>query len=427
MLEIQKSVTLKLQEPVVNPEHPWADDLLNRSEIATRLTNLIATQTPPLSISLDGEWGTGKSFLLLRWKEQLRKEGFEAIYFNAWEDDFCDDPLLAILGQIQETFKEDRLKALMQQVTRTGLKLAKRNLISVAEKHTGLSLQPDEERNLLDEYTDQRATKEELKGNLTRLAGQVFNRTSHPLVFIIDELDRCRPTFAIEMLERVKHIFDVPHLMFIFGINRDELSKSISSVYGPIQADIYLRRFFDFEFHLPRRDTQNIARGLIERFNLAQTFQALAESSKNPIHMHDYDNYVTVFPAFWSALGLSLRDIEHSVRLLALVTKNVAPGSFTNPFILGLLIALRFKKEELYAQIIAGDFSTSEVMDYISGEINEAIANSALASQLDRTEGFLYCYDIYSYENAHPGQEASRTGSSQGARSGRLGALQAHS
>ena len=142
MLEIQKSVTLKVPEPIVNPNQPWADDLLNRSEIAIRLTNLIATQTPPLSISLDGQWGTGKSFLLLRWKEHLKQEGFEAIYFNAWEDDFCDDPILAILGQLQETFKDESLKTLIQQVTRTGIKLAKRNLISIAEKHTGLSYSP---------------------------------------------------------------------------------------------------------------------------------------------------------------------------------------------------------------------------------------------------------------------------------------------
>ena len=53
--------------------------------------------------------------------------------------------------------------------------------------------------------------------------------TGQPLVFIIDELDRCRPTFAIELLERVKHIFDVPNIVFVFGINRSELVKALDS------------------------------------------------------------------------------------------------------------------------------------------------------------------------------------------------------
>ena len=72
------------------------------------------------------------------------------------------------------------------------------------------------------------------------------------MVFIIDELDRCRPTFAIELLERVKHIFDVPNIVFVFGINREELTKSLRSVYGEIEAEEYLRRFFDMELRLCR-------------------------------------------------------------------------------------------------------------------------------------------------------------------------------
>ena len=61
LLDTQKSVTLKLSEPVVDSDNLWADDLLARQAIATRLTNLVATQEPPLTISLHGQWGTGKT------------------------------------------------------------------------------------------------------------------------------------------------------------------------------------------------------------------------------------------------------------------------------------------------------------------------------------------------------------------------------
>ena len=92
---------------------------------------------------------------------------------------------------------------------------------------------------LLEEYLYQRASKDKLKKHLQDLAGEVVKETGHPLVFIIDELDRCRPTFAIELLERVKHIFDIPNMVFAFGINRDELCKSLSSIYGDIDVDVY--------------------------------------------------------------------------------------------------------------------------------------------------------------------------------------------
>ena len=77
-------------------------------------------------------------------------------------------------------------------------------------------------------------------------------------MFIIDELDRCRPTFAIELLERVKHIFDVPNIVFVFGINRAELVKSLESIYGEIDAGTYLRRFFDMEFVLPEPTAREV-------------------------------------------------------------------------------------------------------------------------------------------------------------------------
>ena len=107
-----------------------------------------------------------------------------------------------------------------------------------------------------------------MKEQLSQLGHRVRDDTGQPLVFIIDELDRCRPTFAIELLERVKHIFDVPNIVFVFGINRDELVKSLESVYGDIDAGTYLRRFFDMEFVLPAPDAAQFSRYLLKRYGL---------------------------------------------------------------------------------------------------------------------------------------------------------------
>ena len=79
---------------------------------------------------------------------------------------------------------------------------------------------------LLDGYLEQRRTKDKLKDDLRCLSDAVHAETVSPLVFIIDELDRCRPMFAIELLEKVKHIFDIPNMVFVFGINRSELYLS---------------------------------------------------------------------------------------------------------------------------------------------------------------------------------------------------------
>ena len=402
---------LKLPEPVVDTEQPWADDVLDRTQIAARLTNLIRNQSAPLVISLHGPWGTGKTFMLRRWQKDLDNQGFRAIYFNAWEDDFCDDPLLAILGQMSEYFKEGELKTLAKQVIRTAIPLLQKNLLSVLSKTTGITLEIEQgqhaERDLLKEYLDQRATKDELKEHLAKMSAAVFNKTQQPLVFIIDELDRCRPTFAIELLERVKHIFDVHNLVFVLGLNRDELSKSLSSVYGDINTDVYLRRFFDFEFELPEVGSQRFAERLIDKFQLGQAFQWLSVRTRDQRLIYDYENYRKVFPKMWSALGLSLRDMDYGIRLLVLLARDLPLGTLTHPFLLAVLIAMKFKKPEFYRSLVTGDFRTSEIMDYIDEESKQGLIDQDLSYDLDRMEGFLYCADNTNRDGQERGEDAN--------------------
>ena len=225
--DLKKELCLKLPEPEIESQNPWSNDALDRSKVAIALTNLIRYQSDSLVISLNGHWGTGKTFFLKRWQRNLEQEGFHAIYFNAWEDDFCDDPLVAIIGQLSESLGEkEGFKEYVPKIKKALKPLLTRNFQSVTKKFTGADFSAFQEQfvdNVLEEYSNQRSNKVRLKEQLKEMSTMVIGETEQPLVFIIDELDRCRPTFSIELLERVKHIFDVPGMVFVFGVNRDEL------------------------------------------------------------------------------------------------------------------------------------------------------------------------------------------------------------
>ncbi len=409
-LAAQNSVPLKLDEPQADAENPWGDDLLGRQRIATRLTNLIATQKPPLTISLHGQWGTGKTFVLTRWQKALVRKNYQAIYFNAWEDDFSDDPLLAIIGQLADYFSEGNLKETLQKATQSIIPLLLSNASSLLNQFTGLTTEFDHNSptkgDLLKEYRHQRTTKDQLKGNLQRLAAEVYDDSKHPLVFIIDELDRCRPTFAIELLERVKHIFDVPNMVFVFGLNHDELCNSLASVYGNIETDVYLRRFFDFEFNLPESDSQVFALHLIDTFKIGDAFKQLGDVSGSRVHMADYNNFRRVFPELWNALGLSLRDIRYGIQLLALLTSNVPAGMFTHPYLLAVLIGIKFTNPDFYHKLVGGNFQASEIMDFIDGIVQRNSLTGSVTAHLDRIEGFLYCADNTNRDDQMSGENA---------------------
>ena len=386
-------VPLKLSEPDVAETEPWADDVLGRKAVAERLTNVIQNQSVPFVISLHGDWGAGKTFLLKRWQRDLERRQFKAIYFNAWEDDFCDDPLVSILGQLSEYFKAEKWQEIAEQLKASAVPLLRSNLESLLKHYTGLTTNVEKDkptaRDFFKEYLDQRKTKDVLKEKLRQLAETVHQDSGHPLVFIVDEFDRCRPTFAIELLERVKHIFDVPNLVFVFGVNRDELCKSLKSLYGDIEATVYLRRFFDMEFNLATANSADFGRHLILKYQLHQDF---AELRNDPFLRIQWESLLR-FPSVWSGLGLSLRDIDYCVRSIALVIRNLDPHHDLFPWLLGLLITLKFKNESMYRQYIAGECTASGIMDYIDGEVRSQEMGMTLYNVLLDIEANLYNFE----------------------------------
>ncbi len=380
---------LKVVEREPDPEEPWSDDVLQRREIADRLTSIVEGQKAPFVLSVDGGWGTGKTFLLKRWRQDLENHGWQAIYFNAWEDDFSDDPLLAIIGQLSEYFDDGALKKAAFAVADAALGILTKHLTG-----TAIHLEDLTTEGLLDDYHAQQETKKKLKEELISLAASVHEETEQPLVFIIDELDRCRPTFAIELLERVKHIFDVPNLVFVFGINRSELTKALESVYGEIEAGVYLRRFFDMEFILPEAGGEEFCAALFESYELGPFFEQMTAHARSRVHTEDFRAIARQAPVVFRSMGLSLRDIEYCVRALALVGKSVEPRNYMHPFLLVALVALRIDSPETFRSLVQRQCRAKDVVEYFEGKFKSSgLRTRETERAFDLVEVSLYSSD----------------------------------
>ena len=362
---------LKIVEPAVDKDEPWVDDVLSRQEIAGRLTNIVRGQEAPFVISVDGRWGTGKTFLLKRWTQDLRNQSWQALYYNAWEDDFAGDPLLPITGRLSEHFEKTKLADRAHQIGGLIQPLLHFVASAATVAATGVPLPalpdgPQASSSSMTSYLQKRASTDKLKESLGELASEVRNETAQPLIFVIDELDRCRPTFAIELLERVKHIFDVPNITFVIGINREELTKSIESVYGKIDSSTYLRRFFDMEFVLPDADPTRFCRHLLERFRVPEHFQALSKSGSGGQRIEEFRMTVQYLSLLLGNMGLSLRDMDYCVRFLALTLRSLEGGYRLHPALLIALVALKVREPTMYRSFVEGNVRGAEVIDYLS-------------------------------------------------------------
>ena len=382
---------LKVPDPEVNDGDPWADDVLGRRGIADRLTSIVRGQEEPFVISIDGRWGTGKTFLLKRWAQDLRNQDtpWEAIYFNAWEDDFNDDPLLAIIGQLSEYFDEGPLREIARGVAGAlGHVLVRRVTGASPDDFT-----PD---SLLNDYREGLRTKKAVKDRLEEIGKKVRDDTGQPLVFIVDELDRCRPTFAIELLERVKHIFDVPNIVFVFGINRGELLKSLESVYGEIDAGTYLRRFFDMEFVLPEADPAAFCSHLVSRFGLEEFFEKLRPDP----NWYFEEGTKALVPVVLGRMGLSLRDTDYCVRVMAIAASEAGGAGPIFPELFVLLVATKITNPSLYRRFTEGDATAVDLIDNLNHAATASPADDPDEARAERS--LLNWVEAAAYNAADP-------------------------
>lgn len=392
----------KLGEPAIDQDNLWQDDALQREPAAKALTNLLKGETNPLTISMNGGWGSGKTFLLKRWHVQLKKDGFKAIYFNAWEDDFCGDPLMSIIGQLWESLKGSDLNEIGNTIKETAKPLFTKTVFNIVRVASADIVDFSKEglksvaEQTVDDYFEHRSRKDDLKKRLSEMAAKVAEDTGHPMVFIIDELDRCRPTFSIELLERVKHIFDIPNMVFVFGIDRNQLASSIKAIYGEIDVDGYLRRFFDMDFALPSADAATYCRHLMKRHEMAEYFEEKSTTAGTNIHSTEYNEFNDSFPKLCKQLGLSLREIEQCIRAFIFVAKNIPDRHYMFSLPLSILLLVRLKNHSLYMKFVRGECRVSSILDYVESFFGET-QNDQIAHFLDILEIELYIADYSDY------------------------------
>lgn len=218
------------------------------------------------------------------------------LYFSAWEEDYTKEPLIAILGELNQ-YLEDKKK--QNKTIKEALKIAKETfkktapaLLKICAKgflnKIGIdnellqealrTLTEDSAKVLIENYSKEKECLAQLKENLKKVFEATGAKKGEPFIVFIDEIDRCRSTYAIEMLENIKHLFGIPNFVFVVSIDREQLSKSIQAIYGQIDTENYLRRFFDLEFILPNPSPQRFCGYLQEQLaiktNLANIFIA---------------------------------------------------------------------------------------------------------------------------------------------------------
>lgn len=375
------------RELKIERENPFGNDLLDRKKPIETLTNVLSNVGSPCILSVDAPWGAGKTTFLSMWEKYLKSQGFAVIEFNAWKTDFSDDPFLALASeltsQLTDVEKTDSFASELKALTNDAKKIAANNasnlfgaVTSIFAASAGLNQDPGTaavvsaasniaeglaERLFLSHEEVQHSVSE-FSEKLTELAGKISKRREgRPVVIMIDELDRCRPTYAIELLENAKHIFSVENVAFVLATNRSELSQSVRAIYGQgFGGEEYLERFFDISFNLPHQDRRKFIEHTIESTSISFKERTIRWT----------------FECLLNESNLNLRSIAKAIHHLNLVAAAQGKNDSLQIDVASMLMLFRATSIESYRYFIEGRMDESQIADnFLTGANLESFSD----------------------------------------------------
>jgi len=394
----------------------WDDDKLDRQDQANVITAFLENEYKTrfyskdkecrYVLNIDSQWGYGKTFFLKRWKQDLQEKKHIVLYYDAWENDFSKDPLLSFLSEITNQLlnkidstsagnahrvTEFKEKARKLAIASAGI-LSKKALSalifglltgvpstrlfdSLSFQKEGVEEEEEEGREKSDKQTAEKIANElssqlsndifdkensrkkiieDFKNSLSNVIECIKEENQAlPIFIFIDELDRCRPNFTIDIIECVKHIFSVNHLFFVFATDGDQLQATLEKCYGQkFDAEIYFKKIFDREIQLREPDNRQFVDYLEEKYLSSIQSQYIESIGKLEHLDSDCSGIKSDIIGISESFNLSLRDQEQVCASLdALIKARTELGEKTHTLFACFFIVLWIKKKSLFLDL----------------------------------------------------------------------------
>ena len=368
-------IRIQPREIEVPTGDPFKNDLLERKVPAEVLTSLIDSIDGPCALAVDAAWGNGKTTFLKMWSQHLRNQKFPVVRFNAWENDFSGDPFVALSTELTEglhEYKDESLRTKIDKVKNGAKEVLRRAVpgtiqlaaanVPVVGSALGQAIASYAEGRLA-EYQQSQKSVAAFRRVLQDMAEELSTTTEHPLIVMIDELDRCRPSYAVELLEVAKHLFSVDHIVFVLAVNRSELAHSIRALYGSgFDAGGYLRRFFDVDFRLPAPDRDAFIDARLDAIQISDYFERTSDLN---VRADDEEEAVrNLLKGFFGAHDISLRRIAQAIHRLGLVYASLPSSLRSFAITAAVVLIVRTIDQDLYNKFfIRREISDLDVVD----------------------------------------------------------------
>uniref|UniRef100_UPI004057C3D8 KAP family P-loop NTPase fold protein n=1 Tax=Candidatus Electrothrix sp. TaxID=2170559 RepID=UPI004057C3D8 len=373
---------IKPKDIEIPAENPFENDLLGRKKEIENLSPILIEMESPLVLAIDSSWGTGKTIFVKLWRSHLEAQKISSVYFNAWESDYAEDPLVALVSALDKWVASQGNKKLLDGAWKKAKLLlpgiAKSSAVAAAKFATFGGLDIDKEyekiaadlaggitKDLVSSFDTQSAVIEKFKNIVSEVLAELGDEQKNLIVFV-DELDRCRPTYAIELLERIKHLFNIEKLIFVLSTDINQLSHSVCAVYGSkFEARKYLQRFIDLDYSLKEPDSKNYIESLFGSLSFNEYFSQRKNGNYDREHLAECCELIV------KRFDLTLREINLLLMRIRLILSSVPTNNYLDEPLIVCLLMLREHNPELYSKYVSDPGVADEAIEYLSRGLSE--------------------------------------------------------
>ncbi len=366
-------------------------DEFTREPIAEKIIKLLDSNIDVSPLIIDGKWGTGKTEFCFKLKNLIEANNtndYKVGYVNAFQADHANEPLLTLIAEVAGFYGEDDDKRksfiknaipYLRLVSGIGIKA----IASLAFGKYAADMSDDFKEGMedieegSDSFIDQSLEsmikdQVEAEKNLSTLKEALKDIASiNPVILLIDELDRCRPDFAVMMLETIKHVFDVENVQIILITNAEQLKATIKHSYGSeTNSHDYLYKFFKYQINLPT-STKDPEGKSIE--NNVTHFKTVVRDSKVIPQEFKDNQFIYEIPTFLDISKLSLRNIEQIVRcvetLIIFEDEEQSKLLVLEQIIMIFLSVVYITDKDLLMSLANRNLLSSEFLEFMNSDI----------------------------------------------------------
>lgn len=316
-LDIEVTKTYKDKE--------FDDCMPGAKSFAECLKTTILTKPTPYVLLLEDNFGMGKTHFSTRFTYFLRNCDIDAIYFSAWENDYIEQPFVSFSKELIKYFKQNKtswnkFKTTSKAIFELILNLSKSTNVSATAGCSeiislGVSFDMEKSINAIEKFIDTFIEYDDYLISFKKsLRDFITSLPNNKLVIIVDELDRCRPDYAMKTLEIIKHFFDIEGLFIIVPTNERSLRKCVKALYGideensqSLENEYYFNKFFTDKLNLYESDYLKLVQTIITE----EQIQKLLDNGKMVLK-NKYNSLITLhqkIAEFGKGFQLTMREM----------------------------------------------------------------------------------------------------------------------